>query len=351
MLDKVPNVADHVNPPQVGAFCRAGLERSYDTPHLAALRASLSQGVDCLNMALGRTGQDRAVGGRTGVPHRRAVAMTSRSAGWAWKRPGSRTLSIAILGSMGNRSTPRASSTVCIQAPSSIASRRRSLSTKRAISQGVMAETPARSLRLVSSIVARAVSPSRRLPSAVQTSTCVSKQDHRNADQSDGGAAGSNGSSYRNTVPRIIPMNGGNSSPDVGTCDSTATGRPRFVIVADPPSRFISLMMRRHLALNSAAGTCLAANCFSPSRCRMQGKCTAQAYAMRNATKRRSSPGSWSLPASRPASGSPPRQDADRGCASTVVPLFRQVDAIESEYRTIVSLGDDRHGGTGVSET
>ena len=90
------------------------------------------------------------------------------------------------------------------------------------------------------------------------------EQDHRNADQSDGGAAGSNGSSYRNTVPRIIPMNGGSFSPGAGTGDSTATGRPRFVIVTDPPSRFISLMMRRHLALNSAAGTCLAAHMFLP---------------------------------------------------------------------------------------
>ena len=78
------------------------------------------------------------------------------------------------------------------------------------------------------------------------------KRDHRTADQSDGGAAGSNGSSYRNTVPRIIPMNGGSFSPGAGTGDNTATGRPRFVIVTDPPSRFISLMMHRHPALNSA---------------------------------------------------------------------------------------------------
>ena len=91
------------------------------------------------------------------------------------------------------------------------------------------------------------------------------EQDHRNADQSDGGAAGSNGSSYRNTVPRIIPMNGGGFSPGPGTGDSTATGRPRFVIVTDRPSRFSSLMMRRHLALNSVAETCLATICLSPS--------------------------------------------------------------------------------------
>ena len=41
---------------------------------------------------------------------------------------------------------------------------------------GVMAETPTRSLRLVSSIVTRAVSPSRRLPSAAQTSACMSSR-------------------------------------------------------------------------------------------------------------------------------------------------------------------------------
>ena len=42
------------------------------------------------------------------------------------------------------------------------------------------------------------------------------ERDHRNADQSDGGVAGSNGSPYRNTVPRIIPMNGRSVSPDAG---------------------------------------------------------------------------------------------------------------------------------------
>lgn len=174
------------------------------------------------------------------------------------------------------------------------------------------------------------------------------EQDHRDADQSDGGAAGSNGSSYRNTVPRIIPMNGGSFSPSADTGDSTATGRPRFVIVTDPPSRFISLMMRRHLALNSAAGTCLAVIRFSPSRCWMQGKCTAQVYTMRTQPSIAARPGAGACPTvGRPASGSPPRQDSDRGCAWAVGPLFRQVDAIESSDRAVVSPGDDRHGGTG----
>lgn len=126
------------------------------------------------------------------------------------------------------------------------------------------------------------------------------EQDHRKTDQSAGGAAGSNGSSYRNTVPRIIPMNGGSFSPGAGTGESAATGRPRFVIVTDLPSRFISLMMRRHLALNSAAGTSLAVTCSSPPRCRTHGKCTAHAYTMRNATKHHRSPGSRSLPTRRP---------------------------------------------------
>ena len=89
------------------------------------------------------------------------------------------------------------------------------------------------------------------------------EQDHRRADQSDGEAAGSKGSSYRNTVPRIIPMNGGGCSSDAGIGDKTATGRPRLVTVTGRPSPFISLMMRRHLALNSVAETCLAA-IFSP---------------------------------------------------------------------------------------
>ncbi len=78
------------------------------------------------------------------------------------------------------------------------------------------------------------------------------EQDHRNADQSDGGLAGSNGSSYRNTVPLIIPMNGGSFPSGTGTGDSTATGRPRFVIVTDPPSGFglaatASLRSRQYL--------------------------------------------------------------------------------------------------------
>ena len=79
------------------------------------------------------------------------------------------------------------------------------------------------------------------------------KQDHRKADQSEGAVAGSKGSSYFTTVPRIIPMNAEYVSSDAGTGDSTATGRPRFVIVTVSPSRFISLMMRRHLALNREA--------------------------------------------------------------------------------------------------
>jgi len=83
------------------------------------------------------------------------------------------------------------------------------------------------------------------------------KQDHRKADQSECEVAGSKGSSYLTTVPRIIPINPERVSSGAGTGDNTATGRPRFVIVTASPSRFISLMMRRHLALNSAAGTCL----------------------------------------------------------------------------------------------
>ena len=84
------------------------------------------------------------------------------------------------------------------------------------------------------------------------------EQDHREADQSDAEAAGSKGSSYSSTVPRIIPMNAGSFSFDPGIGDNTATGRPRLVIVTGWPSLFISLMMRRHFALNSAAETCLA---------------------------------------------------------------------------------------------
>ena len=69
------------------------------------------------------------------------------------------------------------------------------------------------------------------------------EQDYRKIDQSEGAVAGSKGSSYFTTVPRIIPMNAECVSSDAGTGDSTATGRPRFVIVTVSPSRFISLIM------------------------------------------------------------------------------------------------------------
>ena len=52
------------------------------------------------------------------------------------------------------------------------------------------------------------------------------KQDHRKADQSEGAGAGSKGSSYFTTVPRIIPMNAEYVSSDAGTGDSTATVSP-----------------------------------------------------------------------------------------------------------------------------
>ena len=80
------------------------------------------------------------------------------------------------------------------------------------------------------------------------------QQDQRWADQSEGIVAGAKGSSYPNTVPRIMPTNGGAFSV-VGNGDSTATGRPRLVMVTGRPSLSISLMMRRHLALKSAAET------------------------------------------------------------------------------------------------
>ena len=62
------------------------------------------------------------------------------------------------------------------------------------------------------------------------------EQDHRRTDQSDGEAAGSKGSSYRNTVPRIMPMNGDGCSSDAGIGDKTATARPRLVTVTGCPS-------------------------------------------------------------------------------------------------------------------
>ena len=46
-------------------------------------------------------------------------------------------------------------------------------------------------------------------------------------------------------VPRIIPMNGRGFSPEAGTGDNTATGRPRFVIVTDPQSQLFSLDSER----------------------------------------------------------------------------------------------------------
>ena len=80
------------------------------------------------------------------------------------------------------------------------------------------------------------------------------ENNHRAAAQSVGSAAARNGSSYASTEPRKAPRSGAFSS-DCGAGVSTATARPRFVIVIGSPSSCISLIRRRHLALNSAAPT------------------------------------------------------------------------------------------------
>ena len=80
------------------------------------------------------------------------------------------------------------------------------------------------------------------------------EDDHLKADQSSAGTAGSSGSSYFSTVPRMLPMNDCVGPVDGGN-DTTATGCPRLVTVTDSPVSCISLIMRRHFALNSAAET------------------------------------------------------------------------------------------------
>ena len=87
-----------------------------------------------------------------------------------------------------------------------------------------MADTPARSEYLASSMVARAASPSPSIVFRRPDQRMRIKQDHRKADQSEGEAAGSKGSSYFITVPRIIPINPECVPSDAGTGDNTATG-------------------------------------------------------------------------------------------------------------------------------
>ena len=96
------------------------------------------------------------------------------------------------------------------------------------------------------------------------------QNDHRPAAQSDGSAAGRNGSSYASTEPRNTPRIGGFSSVR-GAGESTATARPRLVMVTGSPSSRISLIRRRHLALNSAAPTIFATD---RSRLVVHLKCT-----------------------------------------------------------------------------
>lgn len=105
----------------------------------------------------------------------RAVAIRNRSAGSAWNSPGRRTLSNAIAGSIGHRSIPGEPSALSIQTPTSIASCNRPLSTRSAISQGVMAETPTRPVRRSSSILALASGPIRGESATAQTSAWVSR--------------------------------------------------------------------------------------------------------------------------------------------------------------------------------
>ena len=152
------------------------------------------------------------------------------------------------------------------------------------MSQGVMADTPTRSEYLASSMVARAASPSRRLSSAAQINTCVFKQDHRKADQSEGEVAGSKGSSYFTTVPRINPINPECVSSDAGTGDNTATGRPRFVIVTAPPSRFISLDNAQTPRLELRRRDLPCRHPILPSRRPVATKCTGQIYTTRETT-------------------------------------------------------------------
>ena len=60
------------------------------------------------------------------------------------------------------------------------------------------------------------------------------KQNYRKADLLEGEVAGSKGASYFTTVPRIVPIDPECVSSDAGIGDSTATGRPRFVIATAP---------------------------------------------------------------------------------------------------------------------
>ena len=69
-------------------------------------------------MALGAIGKNRVVGGQErSTPSTGGGDDEANQRGSAWKLPGSRTLSIAIAGSMGIRSMPGAWNTVRIQAP------------------------------------------------------------------------------------------------------------------------------------------------------------------------------------------------------------------------------------------
>jgi len=61
---------------------------------------------------------------------------------------------------------------------------------------------------------------------------------------------------YIEQLKSFIRIPSVSTGADGDTGDSTATGRPLLVIITWRPSLFISLMMRRHRALNSAAGTC-----------------------------------------------------------------------------------------------
>ena len=76
--------------------------------------------------------------------------------------------------------------------------------------------------------------------------------------------------------------------PDAGAGDKIATGRPRLVIVTGSPSLPICLMMRRHVALNSAAPRILAIGC-PPRRQPYTGKCTQREPGRSSAGRSRSS--------------------------------------------------------------